>query len=208
VASGRALQSATVIRGPPHRSSAALEAWKGNSGVTESDISTRQAVAGTAVQLRPPRHRVSRRAIWFWATRAAFGWLLVAAVQVLWWVLADDGAGWSAMALAVTVVLAVAHLAVMPRWRYRVHRWEATPQAMYTQSGWFNQERRIAPISRIQTVDSERGPLEQVFGLANVTVTTASAAGPLRVHGLDRDTAEHLVEDLTSRTQASPGDAT
>src|SRR4051794_41629800 len=65
----------------------------------------------------------------------------------------------------------------MPRWRFAVHRWEAAPDAVYTQSGWFDQERRIAPVSRIQTVDTERGPLEQLFGLSSVTVTTASAAG-------------------------------
>jgi uncharacterized protein len=176
--------------------------------VTESDSSAGPAVAGTATELRPPRHRVSRRAIWFWATRAAFGWVVIAAVQVVWWVLEHDGAGWRTTALAATALLGAAHLVVMPQWRYRVHRWEATPEAMYTQAGWFNQERRIAPISRIQTVDSERGPLEQVFGLANVTVTTASAAGPLRVHGLDREVAERLVQDLTARTQASRGDAT
>jgi membrane protein YdbS with pleckstrin-like domain len=96
----------------------------------------------------------------------------------------------------------------MPRWRYRVHRWEATDQAVYTQSGWLNQERRIAPVSRIQTVDTERGPFEQLFGLSNVTVTTASAAGPLKIHGLDRDTAERLVAELTTNTQAERGDAT
>jgi membrane protein YdbS with pleckstrin-like domain len=96
----------------------------------------------------------------------------------------------------------------MPRWRYRIHLWEATPEAVYTQSGWFNQERRIAPVSRIQTVDSERGPFEQLFGLANVTVTTASAAGPLKIDGLDHATAQRLVDDLTSNTQAARGDAT
>lgn len=158
--------------------------------------------------LRPPRHRVSRTAIWYWTARAAIGWLALAAVQVLWLVAAGGGAGWHVTGLAVTGVLALAHLVVMPQWRYRVHRWEATPEAMYTQSGWFNQERRIAPISRIQTVDSERGPFEQLFGLANVTVTTASASGPLRIHGLDRDTAQRLVDDLTSAAQATRGDAT
>src|SRR5919204_259410 len=91
--------------------------------------------------------------------------------------------------LARTAVVAAAHLVVMPRWRYAVHRWEATPHAVYTQSGWFSQERRIAPVSRIQTVDAERPPLEQLFGLADVTVTTASAHGPLHIHGLDRATA-------------------
>ncbi|EUA22778.1 bacterial PH domain protein [Mycobacterium xenopi 3993] len=66
---------------------------------------------------------------------------------------------------------------VVPWWRYRVHRWEISPQAVYTRSGWLVQERRIAPISRVQTVDTYRGPLERLFGLANVTVTTASSAG-------------------------------
>ena len=77
------------------------------------------------------------------------------------------------------MVVAIGHAIVMPQWRYSVHRWEVAPQAVYTRAGWLYQESRIAPISRIQTVDSERGPLEQLFGLANVTVTTASAAGPL-----------------------------
>jgi uncharacterized protein len=96
----------------------------------------------------------------------------------------------------------------MPQWRYRVHRWEVSDTAVYTQAGWFTQERRIAPVARIQTVDTHRGPLEQLFGLSNVTVTTASAAGPLKIHGLQRGVAELLVEDLTVRTQAAGGDGT
>jgi membrane protein YdbS with pleckstrin-like domain len=50
--------------------------------------------------------------------------------------------------------------------------------------------------------------LEQLFKLANVTVTTASAAGPLRIHGLDRATADALVAELTEITSQSEGDAT
>jgi uncharacterized protein len=160
-----------------------------------------------ALELRPPRHRVSRRAIRYWAVRAAAGWLVILAIQVVWLL----GAGHRTthvVVLAVTAVLATLHVAVMPTWRYRVHRWEAAPGAVYTQSGWLDQERRIAPVSRIQTVDSERGPFEQLFGLANVTVTTASAAGPLKIDGLDHEVAQRLVDDLTAMASASPGDAT
>jgi len=163
---------------------------------------------GAAPELRPPRYRVSTRAIWYWTARAGFGWLVLLVAQIIWLAAARDGQAWHGIALAVTAILALAHLLVMPQWRYRVHRWEATPEAMYTQSGWFNQERRIAPISRIQTVDSERGPLEQLLGLTNVTVTTASAAGPLRINGLDRDIAQRLVDDLTAAAEAMRGDAT
>src|SRR5207302_8454234 len=140
--------------------------------------------------------------------RAAFGWLVLAGVQVVWLIGTSSLFQARVIALVVTGVLAVLHLVVMPQWRYRVHRWENTDQAVYTQTGWFTQERRIAPISRIQTVDSQAGVLEQLFGLANVTVTTASAAGPVKVHGLARDDARHLVARLTTTTAATPGDAT
>jgi uncharacterized protein len=158
--------------------------------------------------LRPPSRTVSKRAVGYWTARAVPPWLIIIAVEIIWWLndTAHDRA--HLIAMVVTVVIMIAHLAVMPQWRFRVHRWETTEQAVYTQAGWFNQERRIAPISRIQTVDSHRGPFEQMFKLSNVTVTTASAAGPLRIHGLDRDVAQRLVDELTSITQATEDDAT
>ncbi|MGW2111473.1 PH domain-containing protein, partial [Streptomyces sp. NPDC001948] len=69
-------------------------------------------------------------------------------------------------------------------------------------------EWRIAPMSRIQTVDTVRGPLEQLYRLATVTVTTASARGAVRIEGLDHETAAGLAERLTRITQVTPGDAT
>jgi uncharacterized protein len=158
--------------------------------------------------LRPPRHRVSPTAVRYWAARALAGWLVVAGAQVVWLLATDRHRGLHVLGLAVTALVGIAHAVVMPQWRYRVHRWEVAPEAVYTRAGWLHQESRIAPISRIQTVDSERGPLEQIFGLANVTVTTASAAGPLEIHGLDRTTAQRLVDELTTAAQATRGDAT
>jgi membrane protein YdbS with pleckstrin-like domain len=158
--------------------------------------------------LREPRYKVSPRARWFWAARALCGWLVLLAIQIV--ILATSRHPSVALltVLAVTGFIAVVHLAVMPQWRYRVHRWEDTPTAVYTQSGWFNQERRIAPIARIQTIDTHRGPIEQLFGLSNVTITTASAAGPLKIHGLERSAADRLVAELTDRTQHAGDDAT
>jgi membrane protein YdbS with pleckstrin-like domain len=167
-----------------------------------------ESATPAAPELRPPRHRVSRTAIWYWTVRALPGWLMLSTGQVLWWIAVGGHPGWRGVALAATLLAGAAHLIVMPRWRYAVHRWEATADAVYTQSGWFSQERRIAPVARIQTVDSERGPLERLFGLANVTVTTASAAGPLEIHALDQDAARQLVEELTDNTRAGRDDAT
>ncbi|HXT45182.1 MAG TPA: PH domain-containing protein [Pseudonocardiaceae bacterium] len=160
------------------------------------------------LRLRPPRHRVSPRAIAWWTTQATLEVAVVLiplGIAVSVWA---DARAWLVPTTVAAVAIGLAYLLVMPRWRFRVHRWETTEDAVYTSQGWINQEWRVAPMSRIQTVDTERGPLQQMFGLATVTVTTASAAGALRLTGLDRAVADELVAQLTATTQATPGDAT
>ena len=157
--------------------------------------------------LRVPGNRVSRRAISYWTARAVLSGGTVVLAVVIGAAASGFSAAWSA-AIAATAVAAAAHALIMPRWRYRVHRWEVTDQALYTRSGWFSVHWRIAPISRIQTIDSHRSFGERLFGLANVTATTASAAGPVRIHGLDRELADTLLDQLAVATGQAPGDAT
>lgn len=142
-------------------------------------------------------------------------WALTAAVQgaVLLVVLtiAGPATGWLGLpwwAVGVVAAAVVAYAMGMPPWRYAVHRWEVTDTAVYTQTGWWARERRIAPMSRIQTVDHAEGAVARLFGLATVTVTTASAAGALEIAGLDRDRALALVDELTLKADSVPGDAT
>src|SRR3954471_24693696 len=168
-----------------------------------------QAGPEAPLRLREPANLVSPRARLMWALEGAVLVLVLLGVQVLWWFV--DGAPSRTphyVVGGVWLLFAALYLSVMPVWRYRVHRWENTDTAVYTQTGWLDQERRIAPVSRIQTVDMTRGPVAQALGLASVTVTTASAAGPLKIHGLDLDVARHLVEDLTALSIAERGDAT
>ena len=159
------------------------------------------------MELREPRERVSPKARQMWLLSSFLGaaslflvLLLVAYVwapfEIRWWVTVLAG-----------IVLA-AWVAVVPAWRYAVHRWEVTDTAVYTQVGWWTRERRIAPMSRIQTVDYSEGAIERLFGLASVTVTTASAAGALAIGGLDKPRAQQLAEELTRKADTVPGDAT
>ncbi|WP_372727831.1 PH domain-containing protein [Nocardioides sp.] len=157
--------------------------------------------------LREPSQRVSPRARLVWLLEALVHSAVVLAVLVVlgpvwhvldlpWWVFALVGG-----------VLA-AYDVVVPQWRYLVHRWEVTETAVYTQTGWWARERRIAPMSRIQTVDYVEGALSRLFGLASVTVTTASSAGALEIAGLDKLLARRLVDELTVKADAVAGDAT
>ena len=162
----------------------------------------------SVLELREPAHLVSRRARLYWTVRALPEWLLIGAVETVVLLVSHAATAVVVPVVAVTAALAFVRLVVMPQWRFRVHRWEITDTAAYTQSGWLTQERRIAPLVRVQTVDTRRGPFEQLFGLADVTVTTASAKGPIRIHALDVAVAEHVVQWLTERAQASAGDGT
>lgn len=158
-------------------------------------------------QLRDPAHRVSPRALTLWHLQSGIEATvagIVAGVSAALW--APDGLRWWLLALALVSCTAAA--VVVPQWRYRVHRWEVSPTAVYTQRGWWARERRIAPMSRVQTVDFAQGPLARLFDLATVTVTTASAAGPLQIEGLDRAVALALIDELTRKADLVAGDAT
>jgi uncharacterized protein len=156
--------------------------------------------------LRPPAHGLDPRAVRWWQLRSLVGTVAVAAPQTVAWAL--TGLPVLGATLAVTAALGLAHLLLVPPLRYRIHRWETTDEAVYTLAGWLVREWRIAPISRVQTVDTQRGPLQQLLKLASVTVTTASARGPVTIAGLDAQVAAELARTLTATTQATPGDAT
>jgi uncharacterized protein len=160
------------------------------------------------MDLVDPANRPSRKAPLVWAIGAAIPWLILVAAQLVWYVVDRRLTTLHVVAAGVTAVGLVVFVAIVPLWRYRVHRWEIGPKAVYTRSGWLIQERRIAPISRVQTVDTYRGPVDRLFGLANVTVTTASSAGAVRIVALDSDVADRVVAQLTDIAAIGAEDAT
>lgn len=162
----------------------------------------------TELRLRPPRHQVDRRSILLWSVHAALTVVVLVALLGAAAGLIEPARPWLLAATGAAVVVGIGYVVAMPRVRYRVHRWEVTDEAVYTKAGWLTHEWRVAPLSRVQTVDARRGPLQQAFGLSSVRITTASAAGDVVVDGLDHELAADLVQTLTERTQATPDDAT
>ena len=159
------------------------------------------------LRLRPPLERVSPKARLMWTCTD----LLRGVVPMVVLVLATGPWHWFDLptwCLVVIALLLVAYAVLVPQWRYLVHRWEVTETAVYTQTGWWARERRIAPMSRVQTVDHREGAIARLFGLATVRVTTASSAGALTIEGLDHHRAIAIVEELTRMADSVPGDAT
>ncbi|QHY94894.1 Bacterial membrane flanked domain protein [Streptomyces sp. S4.7] len=159
-------------------------------------------------RLRPPDNTLNERAVTWWRAQWLLLTLAPVAVLALLGALIAPARVWLLVPAAVLAVLGLACAVLMPIWWFRVHRWEVTDEAVYVRTGYFWQEWRIAPMSRIQTVDTVRGPLEQLFKLSTVIVTTASSKGAVRIEGLGHELAAELAERLTHITQATPGDAT
>lgn len=109
--------------------------------------------------------------------------------------------------LAVGALYAV-NITAMPTLRYLIHRWEATDDAVYALQGWLTRRWQIVPVSRIQSIDLEAGPIQQTLGLATIKVTTASTEGAITIEGLDATVARETVRRLKDITAATPGDAT
>src|SRR4051794_11810293 len=120
------------------------------------------------MDLRPPAELVASRARTMWAVQGGIVSAILVAAGVGALFLAHPSTLWIVLGIAVIAVIFVCGALVAPVLRYRIHRWEVTEDAVYTQRGLLTVEQRIAPISRVQTVDTERGVLERLFGLSSV----------------------------------------
>jgi uncharacterized protein len=163
--------------------------------------------------VREPAWSLSRSAIGLWVTEGAIGAAILGIGTAVFLLFAPASVGGPVPVLRwllpVLVVLdAVLAIAVRPRLRYRVHRWEVTDDAVYTLTGWLTRTWTLVPVARIQTVDVTRGLLQQMFGLATVAVLTASSQGTVRVPHLDADVARRVAEDLAHRAEQVRDQAT
>lgn len=163
--------------------------------------------------VREPAWPLSRSAIGLWVTESVISSLFLGVGAALFVIFVPPDAPGPFPALrwivpAVVLVGSVIAIGVQPWVRFRVHRWEVTAEAVYTQTGWLTRTWTLVPISRIQTVDVTRGALQQLFGLSTVAVLTASSQGTVRIWHLEADVAQQVADDLAHRAEQVRDQAT
>lgn len=101
---------------------------------------------------------------------------------------------WLAPAVALAVTLVGAAFAVL---RYRVWRFEVREDGVYIERGVLTRVKTVVPFVRVQHVDSQRGPVERLVGLASVVVYTAGSRGAdVTIPGLTPERADDLQDRL------------
>jgi hypothetical protein len=156
-----------------------------------------------ALVLAPPNQTASaffpldRRVMQLWRCADALGygvlWLIVLIVllSVSWlrtgWAL-PLLSGWIAL-----VLLTLAWIIWYPTHAYQAWSWRVDGRVLETRSGIWFKHTRLLPLSRLQHIDLESGPLARRFGLASLVLHTAGTQNAsLTIPGLEAAYAARL----------------
>jgi membrane protein YdbS with pleckstrin-like domain len=139
-----------------------------------------------------PARRLSPTARWLWRAQG-----LIATVLSLVFipVLRSDAPGGSAWLLLPVLVLAIG-AGVIPELRWSRWRYEIRDEEIDLRHGTVTVTRTLIPMLRVQHVDTTRGPLDQLLGLATVVVHTA--AGETTIPALDEEYAGRLRDRIAT----------
>ena len=92
------------------------------------------------------------------------------------------------------LVLSTLYLLIEPQVFYRRYRYRLDDDKVEIRRGIITITHSLVPIERIHQVEVAKGPINRMFGLANVIITTAG--GVATVEYLDEDAAESIASKL------------
>ncbi|MEJ7838833.1 MAG: PH domain-containing protein [Thermomicrobiales bacterium] len=131
-------------------------------------------------QIPEPEQKLDPRAKRQWYLEELVFWgivvPIVAAIAIgitLW---RDSSWLWPSLVIGVFLLLAITSTFLSPNIRYRQWRYEIRESEVDLKHGILTQTRQLVPMSRIQHVDTRRGPLQRRFGLSSVILFTAAGA--------------------------------
>ena len=119
--------------------------------------------------------------------------VIVGVTSGRWWI--------SGLIWAAAVVIALVRLAFVGR-SWRSWGYVERDDDLYITHGVMFRSLIAVPYGRMQLVEVESGPLERAFGIATVTLKTASPETGARIPGLSPDEATRLRDRLTELGEA------
>ena len=98
---------------------------------------------------------------------------------------------------ALIAVLAIIDIIAVPEIRYRRYKYYLDDEMLVVEEGLWFITRSIAPIERIHQIEVKRGPVDRMFGMGNVIVTTAG--GVVKIAFLEDAVADEIAARLNAR---------
>jgi len=130
-------------------------------------------------------------------SKRALGCMYVATALASVIALAVIGAvNWLWMSLAL-VILTLFDALASPYFRYHRYRYSINEECIDIKEGYLFVKRNIVPIERLHKLQTLKGPIDQMFKVAKVVVTTAG--GDVTIRFLEEEKAEQIAENLRGR---------
>jgi membrane protein YdbS with pleckstrin-like domain len=148
------------------------------------------------------RRQLPARVIAYWRLRGAlFGLLVLGVLGLLAWQTDwfTPAVRWSLV--AVVAGLLVVTVLVAPPIRYRIFWYAVSPEEIDISTGLYVRTRTVIPMSRVQHLRTDHGPIADRFRVATLHIHTA--AGTVRLADLDRDEAEQVRTRIAALAQVS-----
>ena len=143
--------------------------------------------------------KLSKRALGCMYTAAILGALIgigaLIVVNVIW--LIPDGIEIGTTISIVLGVILIANAAISPYFRFHRYRYSINDEFIDIYEGYIFVERNIVPLERLHKMQTLRGPIDRMFKVAKVVVTTAG--GDVTLRFLDEEKAEFIAESLGKR---------
>lgn len=108
----------------------------------------------------------------------------------------DVDASWAIAVPALFGVIQVAWAFIQPEIEFRQWRFEIREDEVDMLHGIFVRTRQVVPMSRIQHVDTERGPIQRRYGLSTVKFFTA--AGGMQIPQLSTERADAVRDQIAT----------
>jgi uncharacterized protein len=121
---------------------------------------------------------------------------IFAAVAYALWRWLDIGHVWAIGVPLVLVAIQLAWSFIRPEIEFRQWRFEIREDEVDLLHGVITRTRQIVPMSRIQHVDTRRGPLQRRYGLSSVQFFTA--AGAMEIPQLSVERAAEVRDQIAA----------
>ena len=119
--------------------------------------------------------------------------LIAIIVSCALWFIPDDIMIGKVLSLVFGLLLVI-NAGISPYFRFHRYRYKIDEEFIDIREGYLFVTREIVPIERIHKMETVRGPIDTMFGVAKVKVTTAG--GDVTIRFLEQEKAEQIAEGL------------
>ncbi len=143
--------------------------------------------------------RLSKNALWCMYTATAIGSIVILVILGVanYFFFFPEDIFIGKIVSAVASVFVLANMLISPYFRYCRYRYSINEDSIDLKEGYLFVTRQVVPIERLHKLETNKGPIDRMFKVSKVVVTTGG--GDVTLRFLDEDKVDQIVDGLKKR---------